>query len=36
MMIPSQGRIIMLMIPMFHGDDPNATSKLNLASQTEV
>jgi hypothetical protein len=35
-MIPRQGRIIMVMIPMLHGDDPNATSKLNSTSQTEV
>jgi hypothetical protein len=26
----------MVMIPMLHGDDPNATSKLNSTSQTEV
>ena len=26
----------MVMIPMFHGNDPNATSKLNSTSQTEV
>ena len=35
-MIPRQGRIIMVMIQMLHGDDPNATSKLNSTSQTEV
>jgi hypothetical protein len=35
-MIPRQGRISMVMIPMLHGDDPNATSKLNSTSQTEV
>jgi hypothetical protein len=32
-MIPIQGRISMVMIPMLHGDDPNATSKLNSTSQ---
>ena len=26
----------MVMIPMFHGDKTNATSKLNSTSQTEV
>jgi hypothetical protein len=35
-MIPMQGRIIMVMIPMLHGDKTNATSKLNSTSQTEV
>ena len=35
-MIPRQGRISMVMIPMLHGDKTNATSKLNSASQTEV
>jgi hypothetical protein len=35
-MIPRQGRIIMVIIPMLHGDDPNATSKLNSTSQIEV
>jgi len=35
-MIPRKGRIIMVMIPMFHGDKTNATSKLNSTSQTEV
>jgi hypothetical protein len=35
-MIPSQGRIIMVMIQMLHGDKTNETSKLNSTSQTEV
>jgi hypothetical protein len=35
-MIPSQGRIIMVMIPMLHGDKTNAASKFNSTSQTEV
>jgi hypothetical protein len=35
-MIPRQVRISMVMIPMLHGDYPNATSKLNSTSQTEV
>jgi hypothetical protein len=35
-MIPRQGQIIMVMIPMLHGDKTNATSKLNSTSQTEV
>jgi hypothetical protein len=35
-MIPSQGQINMVMISMLHGHDPNATSKLNSTSQTEV
>jgi hypothetical protein len=35
-MIPRKLRIIMVMIPMFHGDKTNATSKLNSSSQTEV
>ena len=28
--------ISMVMIPMFHGEKTNATSKLNSTSQTEV
>jgi hypothetical protein len=35
-MIQRKGIFIMVMIPMLHGDDPNATSKLNSTSQTEV
>jgi hypothetical protein len=35
-MIPRKGQISMVIIPMLHGDDPNATSKLNSTSQTEV
>jgi hypothetical protein len=35
-MIPRKGIIGMVMTPMFHGDDPNATSKLNSTSQIEV
>jgi hypothetical protein len=35
-MIPMQGRIGMVIIPMLHGDKTNATSKLNSTSQTEV
>jgi hypothetical protein len=35
-MIPRQFLISMVMIPMFHGDKTNATSKLNSTSQTEV
>jgi hypothetical protein len=35
-MIPRQGRISMVMIPMLDGDKTNATSKLNSTSQTEV
>ena len=35
-MIPRQGRINMVMFPMFHGEKTNATSKLNSTSQTEV
>jgi hypothetical protein len=35
-MIPRKGQISMVMIPMFHGDKTNATSKLNSTSQTEV
>jgi hypothetical protein len=35
-MIPRKGRIIMVMIPMFHGDKTNAASKLNSISQAEV
>ena len=31
-----QGQISMVMIPMLHGDGPNATSKLNSTSQTKV
>jgi hypothetical protein len=32
----TKARIIMVMIPMLHGDDPNATSKLISTNQTEV
>jgi hypothetical protein len=35
-MIPRQGQISMVMIPMLHGDKTNATSKVNSTSQTEV
>jgi hypothetical protein len=35
-MIPRQGQINMVMIPMLDGDKNNATSKLNSTSQTEV
>ena len=35
-MIPRQVRIIMVMIPMLHGNKTNATSKLNSTSQIEV
>jgi hypothetical protein len=35
-MIPIQGQISMVMIPMLHADKTNATSKLNSTSQTEV
>jgi hypothetical protein len=35
-MIPRKVQIIMVMIPMLHGDKTNATSKLNSTSQTEV
>jgi hypothetical protein len=35
-MIPRQGIIIMVMIPMLHGEKTNATSKLNSTSQNEV
>jgi hypothetical protein len=35
-MIPKQGQIIMVIIPMLHGDKTNATSKLNSTSQTKV
>jgi hypothetical protein len=35
-MIPRQRLIIMVMIPMLHGDKISATSKLNSTSQTEV
>jgi hypothetical protein len=35
-MILRQGQIIMVMIPMLHGDKTNATSKINSTSQTEV
>jgi hypothetical protein len=35
-MIPRKGRIIMVMIPIFHGDKTNAIFKLNSTSQTEV
>jgi hypothetical protein len=35
-MIPRQVCINMVMIPMFHGDNTNATSRLNSTSQTEV
>jgi hypothetical protein len=35
-MIPRQVHIIMVMIPMLHGDKTNATSRLNSTSQTKV
>ena len=35
-MIPRQVQIIMVMIPLLHGDKTNAASKLNSTSQTEV
>jgi hypothetical protein len=35
-MIPRKVQIIMVMIPMLHGGKTNASSKLNLPSQTEV
>jgi hypothetical protein len=35
-MIPRKVCIIMVMIPMLHGDKTNATSRLNSTSQTEV
>ena len=35
-MIPRKGQIIIVIIQIFHGDDPNATSKLNSTSQIEV
>jgi hypothetical protein len=35
-MIPRQGQITMVIIPMFHGDKTNATSKLNSTCQIEV
>jgi hypothetical protein len=35
-MIPRKILIIMVMIPMLHGDKTNATSKLKSTSQIEV
>jgi hypothetical protein len=35
-MKPRQVRIIMVMIPMLHGDKTNAASRLNSTSQTKV
>jgi hypothetical protein len=35
-MIPRQGKINMVMIPMLHGDKTNGASKLNSTSQIEV
>jgi hypothetical protein len=35
-MKPRKVHISMVMIPMFHGDKTNATSRLNSTSQTEV
>ena len=33
---PKESAHYLVMIPMFHGDKTNATSKLNSTSQTEV
>jgi hypothetical protein len=33
---PKGSALIMVMIPMLHGEKTNATSKLNSTSQTEV
>jgi hypothetical protein len=35
-MIPNQVHIIMVMIPMLHGDKTNAASRLNSTTQVEV